>query len=721
MGESSPSSLPQQWRAFCSSGPPVYLKIDGEQPYAAEGLVAEDFSDGKAVIEAELPCGRLLLFDFLGRRCVDLNDTSKSYHMCWVDASHQVYGNATEHPALPLPRDMEDSSSLRHQWRQFRRSGFPRAIAIDGEGGARTAVPCKVIDFVATAFAIGKAVVEARLPEGRAVLFDFLRKVIVDLDEPSNKSPIRWVDNQQRVFANEPVLGIDEHKVTRAFTEGTSGRFNITCIEKCLVHRIEAFKANIYPQPLVYGWYGGLVSDVKEAAYGSGVVNINSTLLAAGRAHGNAAHVSPMSQPYESAMLAEVDTKGEAHLLFCSIALGRQEVIPAGSLQNSPTGKPYDTGVDNKFYPSWYIFGSGWMHNQIVPLYVLSFIKNPVLTPGLSPFGVYDEIQKSLPPSDLQAVERCCNVYMKNQINTPQFVKERQQQPRERPDNSCSIAIVTPEVRTAKRRRGSGATVLGRVPAVDPGRPLLNPDPQLGSVDPESGTCDPGFHTRLLCQHGTASNPSHGVPLLAEETGDSSQSSLPWQWRQLCSSGLPVEVKIEGDRPCRLAGLEKAFDQGKAIFEVQYRGRRMLFDFLEKRCVNLDDPSKNYRMRWTDRRRKVYWNTTEPAADSSASSLRQQWDEFCRSGPPTSISVKLKGDTRFIPRATIDSIAATFTEKIAIVEVQIMPSGQRVLFVFLRKVIIDLDEPFKKWNISWVTKIIGSSRTNLFYGPMSKW
>lgn len=114
-------------------------------------------------------------------------------------------------------------------------------------------------------------------------------------------------DKDNWFFTNQPILWTDEQMVRNAFTEGTCGSFKINSIQKCAIHwpHLEAFEKAfeeiMSELDINYGWYGGLASDVKEAVYGSGVVNVNSALLAAGQAHGYGIHISPMRKPYERA------------------------------------------------------------------------------------------------------------------------------------------------------------------------------------------------------------------------------------------------------------------------------------------------------------------------------------------------------------------------------------------------------------------------------------
>uniref|UniRef100_A0A453QDW7 PARP catalytic domain-containing protein n=1 Tax=Aegilops tauschii subsp. strangulata TaxID=200361 RepID=A0A453QDW7_AEGTS len=81
-----------------------------------------------------------------------------------------------------------------------------------------------------------------------------------------------------------------------------------------------------------------------------------------------------------SAMLANADENDEAHIVLCRVLMGRPEVIPAGSSKLHPSSDNYDSAIDNKQNPQWYVVWGKDMNTRILPEYVVSF-KCPSLHP----------------------------------------------------------------------------------------------------------------------------------------------------------------------------------------------------------------------------------------------------------------------------------------------------------------------------------------------------
>ncbi|XBI31436.1 hypothetical protein VPH35_055001 [Triticum aestivum] len=121
-----------------------------------------------------------------------------------------------------------------------------------------------------------------------------------------------------------------------------------------------------------FAWYGAPSVDVVAAAVEHGFGRMNNRVLFH-RAHGDEVHLSPPRSPYASAMLANADENGEAHIMLCRVLLGRPEAIPAGSSKLHPSSDNYDSAIDNMQNPQWYVVWGKDMNMRILPEYVVSF------------------------------------------------------------------------------------------------------------------------------------------------------------------------------------------------------------------------------------------------------------------------------------------------------------------------------------------------------------
>uniref|UniRef100_A0A452ZWC2 PARP catalytic domain-containing protein n=2 Tax=Aegilops tauschii subsp. strangulata TaxID=200361 RepID=A0A452ZWC2_AEGTS len=112
-----------------------------------------------------------------------------------------------------------------------------------------------------------------------------------------------------------------------------------------------------------FAWYGAPSADV-AAAVEHGFGRTDSQVLGH-RAHGDDVHLSPPQSPYASAMLANADENGEAHIVPCRVLMGRPEAIPAGSSKLHPSSDNYDSAADNMQNPQWYVvWGQGHEHED---------------------------------------------------------------------------------------------------------------------------------------------------------------------------------------------------------------------------------------------------------------------------------------------------------------------------------------------------------------------
>ncbi|XP_037473942.1 probable inactive poly [ADP-ribose] polymerase SRO1 [Triticum dicoccoides] len=143
-----------------------------------------------------------------------------------------------------------------------------------------------------------------------------------------------------------------------------------------------------------FAWYGAPLADV-AAAVEHGFGRTNSRVLG-NRAHGNDVHLSLPQSPYASAMLANADENGEAHIVLCRVLMGWPEAIPAGSSKLHPNSDNYDSAADNMQNPQWYVIWGKDMNMRILPEYVVSF-KCPSLHQMQGSSGATSMLKKPSP------------------------------------------------------------------------------------------------------------------------------------------------------------------------------------------------------------------------------------------------------------------------------------------------------------------------------------
>uniref|UniRef100_M8BS38 Uncharacterized protein n=1 Tax=Aegilops tauschii TaxID=37682 RepID=M8BS38_AEGTA len=143
-----------------------------------------------------------------------------------------------------------------------------------------------------------------------------------------------------------------------------------------------------------FAWYGAPLADV-AAAVEHGFGRTNSRVLGH-RAHGDDVHVSLLQSPYASAMLANADENGEAHIVLCRVLMGWPEAIPAGSSKLHPNSDNYDSAADNMQNPQWYVVWGKDMNMRILPEYVVSF-KCPSLHQMQGSSGATSMLKKPSP------------------------------------------------------------------------------------------------------------------------------------------------------------------------------------------------------------------------------------------------------------------------------------------------------------------------------------
>ncbi|CAO2162179.1 unnamed protein product [Urochloa humidicola] len=295
-----------------------------------------------------------------------MGETSASFSSLVREAVGLPYGVSVEEASL---------ASLPRQWLDFKRSRPPKKFVLIGheEKGERP-----IETSVREDFATGRPVAEVAIPNppGSRVLYDFLRKVVLVLDAEGaieKTMAFYWVDDDGWIFL--PVLwgDADEAKIRKAL----EGRLAVTAVRRCR-HR-EARAVGFLDKmrgrtAWAFGWYGAAARDVQAAADG-GDLAVNWALLGDVRAHGRGVHLSVQGDPMLSAelSLAAMNNQQTAHILFCALAPGFPEIIPAGSPQFKPSGALFCSGADNTKNPTWYVFWESSAGTRVLPLYMISF------------------------------------------------------------------------------------------------------------------------------------------------------------------------------------------------------------------------------------------------------------------------------------------------------------------------------------------------------------
>lgn len=207
-----------------------------------------------------------------------------------------------QHGGLPEgmpPREMFPSSVV-HQWEDFVRSASPTMIFLEKDGRTEE-VPEEVVAAVRESFDGGRPLLETVLPDGRRVLFDFVRKLCIEIgsgeDAALKTSAVNWVDEDLCFYSGIRFFGnVDEDSVRYRVANLSNNRLEIISIRRCYEHSptSKAFRNKWHLSATrMCGWYGGKLADVNAVANG-GQFKINWQLLGAQQAHGRGVHLSPM-------------------------------------------------------------------------------------------------------------------------------------------------------------------------------------------------------------------------------------------------------------------------------------------------------------------------------------------------------------------------------------------------------------------------------------------
>ncbi|CAO2198270.1 unnamed protein product [Urochloa humidicola] len=276
-------------------------------------------------------------------------------------------------PCIPIEETFP--RSLPRQWSDFRRSGPPIKFGLIADVGffLHAKTPSSIMR---EAFASGKGIIV-----GKEMIYDFLRKVVIHLDDkgvPRVIGACYWVDADGFLFAPTLFGGVDESAVRRVFDGSSHGSLAITAVRRCH-HRevrtlgfLERMKSR---DEWTFGWYGAAAADVEAAADG-GDLRMNWPLLGSHKAHGRGLHVSPQEHPNIGALLSSrgMDDRRTTHLLYCALALGWQEIVPAGSSQSNPSHTLFHTGTNALQKSSWHVIWESSVGTRVLPLFMVSYV-----------------------------------------------------------------------------------------------------------------------------------------------------------------------------------------------------------------------------------------------------------------------------------------------------------------------------------------------------------
>ncbi|XP_023005337.1 inactive poly [ADP-ribose] polymerase RCD1-like isoform X1 [Cucurbita maxima] len=154
--------------------------------------------------------------------------------------------------------------------------------------------------------------------------------------------------------------------------------------------------------------------------------------------YGTGVHLTAVDCSNVSASHCDIDDNGVQHLVFCRVIMGNMELLHPGSRQFHPSGKDFDSGVDNLTKPTYYVIWRMNMNTHIYPESVVSFKVAPSLkveshtndisritascqaSPGQIPLGssVINMDGDAQPPDDWRPQERAASV-ASNSMKTP--------------------------------------------------------------------------------------------------------------------------------------------------------------------------------------------------------------------------------------------------------------------------------------------------------------
>ncbi|XP_062100321.1 probable inactive poly [ADP-ribose] polymerase SRO3 isoform X2 [Humulus lupulus] len=176
--------------------------------------------------------------------------------------------------------------------------------------------------------------------------------------------------------------------------------------------QMEITKAARGTSNTVYAWFGASAQAIAcVLAHGFGVAG----KLSGSDANAVGVRLSPLANPFRSAMQSEADDNGEKHMILCRVILGNVEKVEAGSQQYYPSSE-FDTGADDPKNPKWYVVWSTNISRHILPDCVVSFKTSANKQAALGGFArtkytfaeLFSKIKSSLPPVKVQ---ECITLY----------------------------------------------------------------------------------------------------------------------------------------------------------------------------------------------------------------------------------------------------------------------------------------------------------------------
>ncbi|PON72591.1 Poly(ADP-ribose) polymerase [Trema orientale] len=188
--------------------------------------------------------------------------------------------------------------------------------------------------------------------------------------------------------------------------------------------QMEMTKAARGTSNTVYAWYGASPKAISDVlAHGFGV---------SANANTGGVRLSPLANPFRSAVQSEADDNGEKHMILCRVILGNVEKAEAGTQQGHPSSSEFDTGADDPKNPRWYVIWPTNMSRHILPECVVSYKSSAHSSAGLGGFArtkytfpeLFSKIKGSLPHAKVQECITLYNSLKAGKLTRELFIKE---------------------------------------------------------------------------------------------------------------------------------------------------------------------------------------------------------------------------------------------------------------------------------------------------------
>ncbi|KAF3330984.1 putative inactive poly [Carex littledalei] len=432
---SSPLNLIQEFKNFKSSSDPsrfLYFENGSWFDFAREVFdkLRDGFLHGKSTVEVSIG-GASYIFDFLRKVKVD-SQTGTVNSIAWIDITGKCFFPRVVVDGSTIPEtgievsteedsdsDFSSNSNSRKRKRDAQVDSFEECTdespdVSSGTISSHTPKICKYNNLQ------GPRLENAHKVEKEDRLYKVVEKLFLAGMARSSVAP----------------LSVEVTAVNKCMQVGPEGSLRLKAFQ-LLVQEMKSLRGE---NCVKYGWYGANPTDL-ESVLGFGFGTTNSGLLGT-QAHGMGVHLTSPHFPYDSAMMAREDEKGDRHVILCRVIMGRAEQVEAGSSRSHPSSAEYDSGVDNLQNPKWYIVWGTHMNKHILPEYLVTFKISKPNNTSLGPkrvkkpnFGntsnnlqfhfpkMISEMKQSLNPSRIQAIQHSYNLWEEGKMSKDAFIR----------------------------------------------------------------------------------------------------------------------------------------------------------------------------------------------------------------------------------------------------------------------------------------------------------